>query len=182
MNFYFTIIGCTPKNRTTEQHDVFFGMANQFKDLVPSINNFWPECEGRFHIDSWRKVEFIDNYKIEVVNKGSYSGKEKIFFINLGGYLPNDMEEYHYKTLLVAKTKSEAIKKVKGIKVMVTGMSTQMEANSIQVILKAIEFAHRSLKDKGIPRIISSIRIDERFDKSETLEDRAKSVQEKLDS
>ena len=74
-----------------------------------------------------------------------------------------------------------AIKKVKGIKVMVTGMGTQMEANSIQVILKAIEYAHQSLKEKGIPRIISSIRIDERFDKSETLEERTNSVQEKLD-
>ena len=56
-----------------------------------------------------------------------------------------------------------------------------MEANSIQDILKAIEYAHQSLKDKGIPRIISSIRIDERFDKSETLEERANSVKEKLD-
>jgi uncharacterized protein (TIGR00106 family) len=75
----------------------------------------------------------------------------------------------------------DAIKKIKGIKVMVTGMSTQMEADSIQDILKAIEYAHQSLKDKGIPRIISSIRIDERFDKSETLEERVNSVQEKLD-
>ncbi len=75
----------------------------------------------------------------------------------------------------------DAIKKVKGIKVMVTGMSTQIEADSIQDILKAIEYAHQSLKDKGIPRIISSIRIDERFDKLETLEERVNSVQEKLD-
>lgn len=75
----------------------------------------------------------------------------------------------------------DAFKKVKGIKVLVTGMSTQMEANSIQEILKAIEYAHQSLKDKGILRIITSIRIDERLDKSETLEERAKSVQEKLD-
>lgn len=75
-----------------------------------------------------------------------------------------------------------AIKRVKGIKVMVTGMSTQMEANSIQDILKAVEYAHQSLKDKGVSRIISSIRIDERLDKSESLEERVNSVQEKLDS
>jgi uncharacterized protein YqgV (UPF0045/DUF77 family) len=65
-----------------------------------------------------------------------------------------------------------AIKKVKGIKVMVTDMSIQMKAKSIQDILKAIEYAHLSLKDIGILRIISSIRIDERFDKSETVEER----------
>lgn len=76
----------------------------------------------------------------------------------------------------------DAIKKVNGINVKVTGMSTQLEADSIQDILKAIEYAHQSLKDKGILRIISSIRIDERFDKSETLEERVNSVQEKLSS
>ena len=74
-----------------------------------------------------------------------------------------------------------AIKKVKGINVLGTGMSINMKAKSIQDILKAIEYAHQSLKEKGIPRIILSIRIDERFDKSETLEERTNSVQEKLD-
>ena len=75
-----------------------------------------------------------------------------------------------------------AIKKVKGIKAMETSTSIQMEANSIQDILKAIEYAHLSLRDIGIPRIISSIRIDERFDKSETVDERVDSFQEKLDN
>lgn len=43
---------------------------------------------------------------------------------------------------------------------MVTDMSTQMEADLIQDILKAIEYAHQFFKDSGIPRIVSSIRID----------------------
>ena len=97
----------------------------------------------------------------------------------LGKHYANDQLRPSMRYELAIAT--YAIKKVKGIKVVVTGMSTQMEADSIQDILKAIEYAHQSLKDKGIPRIISSIRIDERFDKSETLEERANSVQEKLD-
>ena len=62
-----------------------------------------------------------------------------------------------------------AIKKVKGINVLVTDMSIQMKAKSIQDILKAIEYTHLSPKDIGISRIISSIRIDERFDNSQTV-------------
>ena len=65
---------------------------------------------------------------------------------------------------------------------MVTGRIAKMEAESIQDILKAIEYAHLSLKDIGIPRIISSIRLDERVDKLETVEERVDSVQEKLDN
>lgn len=61
------------------------------------------------------------------------------------------------------------IKKVKGINVLVTGMSIQMKAKSIQDNLKTIEYSHLSLKDIGISQIISSIRIDERFDNSQTV-------------
>ena len=65
-----------------------------------------------------------------------------------------------------------AIKKVRGINVLVTGMSIHMKAKSIRDILKAIEYAHLSLKDIGISQIISSIRIDERYDKSQAVEER----------
>ncbi|MBA3749985.1 MAG: MTH1187 family thiamine-binding protein [Nitrosopumilus sp.] len=75
-----------------------------------------------------------------------------------------------------------AIKKFKEVKVNLTAMGTEMEADTIQDILKAVEFAHQSLKDLGIKRIISTIRIDERLDKTETLEDRVNSVNEKLTS
>jgi uncharacterized protein YqgV (UPF0045/DUF77 family) len=36
------------------------------------------------------------------------------------------------------------------------------------------------MRDLGVQRIISTIRIDERLDRSETLEDRVSSVKEKL--
>ena len=37
----------------------------------------------------------------------------KLFFINLGGYKPGDFEEYHYKMVIPAPNKTEAIKKAK---------------------------------------------------------------------
>jgi uncharacterized protein (TIGR00106 family) len=73
-----------------------------------------------------------------------------------------------------------AIKKLKEVKVTLTAMGTELEANSIQDILKSVEVAHQAVKDLGIKRIILTIRIDERFDKKETLEDRVNSVNEKL--
>ena len=74
----------------------------------------------------------------------------------------------------------DAIKKSKEVKVILTAMGTEIEANNIQDILKSIEMAHKAMKDLGIKRIISTIRIDERLDKTETLEDRVNSVKEKL--
>jgi hypothetical protein len=114
MNLYFLLLGCKPKGRHTEQHDIFFGIANSLKDLLPQIDNFWPDG-GKIHIDSWRKVTNVDGFEIKIVEKESQSSpqKNKLFFLNLGGYKPNDLEEYHYKLLTVAIDKGEAVKKAK---------------------------------------------------------------------
>jgi uncharacterized protein (TIGR00106 family) len=74
----------------------------------------------------------------------------------------------------------EAISQIKDIKVMLTSMGTQIESNNIQNVLKAVEVAHQAIKEIGVKRIISTIRIDERLDKAYTLEDKVKSVKEKL--
>ena len=108
------LIGCTPKNRLTEQHDVFFGIANSLQELVNDMRDFWPEANGKIHIDCWREVNQIENYSVTVHDKSIPKPNNlQLFFINLGGYLPNEFEEYHYKTLLVAESKAAAIKKVK---------------------------------------------------------------------
>lgn len=110
---FFLILGCTPAGRNTEQHDTFFGIGNSLKDLLPQLENFWPGT--KLHIDSWREVTAVDGYQIKIIparDTASVSEK-KLFFLNLGGYKPDDMEEYHYKLLCVAKEKGDAVKQAK---------------------------------------------------------------------
>lgn len=108
------MIGCRPKGRYTEQHDIFFGIGNSVKELIPQMNEFWPEAKGNFHIDAWREVNFVENYKIEVVPKGTATANSsQLFFINLGGYKENEFEEYHYKLISVGDSLSEVTKKAK---------------------------------------------------------------------
>ncbi len=111
---FFLILGCKPAGRNTEQHDSFFGIGDSLKDLLPQIENFWPGA-GKTHIDSWRQVTVVDNHAIKIVPKEAITATatRKLFFLNLGGYKPGDMEEYHYKLLTVAADKSEAIAKAK---------------------------------------------------------------------
>lgn len=112
-NLFMILLGYTPKNRLTEQHDVFFGIGEQLKDLVPSMFTFWPESKETLHIDCWKEINFVNQYKIEIQPRSDVKRDLQLFFINLGGYLENEFEEYHHKVLIVAKNKSEAIKKVK---------------------------------------------------------------------
>lgn len=112
LKLYMVLLGCTPKGRLTEQHDIFFGIGNSMESLVEDIYAFWPDG-GQLHVDSWREVTIVNSYEISVVPKQSDTNAEKLFFLNLGGYKPGEFEEYHYKTLTVAKTMGKAIKATK---------------------------------------------------------------------
>ncbi len=108
------LLGCKPEGRHTEQHDIFFGIANQVKDLVPAIHTFWPEAKGKIHLDAYRVINHVEGFKVEVIEKNASSNKtQRLFFMNLGGYQRNIFEELHYKMLIVDEEKSLAIKKAK---------------------------------------------------------------------
>lgn len=77
-------------------------------------------------------------------------------------------------------TAFDAIQKIKGLKTMLTPMGTQIESNNFANILKAIEVAHEVVRTAGAKRIMSTIRIDERLDKSISLEEKVESVMEKI--
>jgi len=80
-HLYLIMLGCTPKGRLTEQHDVFFGIGSSLADLIPNIKQFWPEAKGKIHIDAWQKVTFIDGFSIEIINRNEIiKNKEKLFF------------------------------------------------------------------------------------------------------
>lgn len=112
------LLGCTPKGRNIEQHDIFFGIAETLKSLVPSIIETWPEAKGKIHIDAWREVNYVDQCSVQVFDKQflpekSEEKKNKLFFINLGGYKENEFEEYHYKMIVACEDKSVAVRRSK---------------------------------------------------------------------
>lgn len=115
LKLYMVMLGCKPKGRFTEQHDIFFGIGKSLGDVVPQMIDFWPEAKGKIHIDAWREVTKVDDFLIEIIPKNSVSEliSSSLFFINLGGYKENEFEEYHYKILTIAENLSEASKKAK---------------------------------------------------------------------
>jgi hypothetical protein len=113
-HLYMIMLGCRPKGRTTEQHDIFFGIGSSLAELIPNMKQFWPEAKGKIHIDAWQKVTFVDGFSIKVIDRNEIiENNQKLFFINLGGYKENEFKEYHYKVLTVAKSKALAIKNSK---------------------------------------------------------------------
>ena len=116
MKLFMLLLGCTPKGRNTEQHDIFFGIADRIKDLIPEIIASWPEAKGNIHVDAWREVNYVNGRQVQIIERSKKvcdTTNERLFFINLGGYKQNEFEEFHYKILVAAENKSVAIKQAK---------------------------------------------------------------------
>ena len=117
VNLYMLLLGCRPPGRNTEQHDIFFGIGENLRDLVPMIKKFWPETKGNIHIDAWRQVNFVEGYDIAVTKANdstvTVEKSPELFFINLGGYKVGEFDEFHYKLIIVANDLEEAKTKAK---------------------------------------------------------------------
>lgn len=74
----------------------------------------------------------------------------------------------------------DAIRKTRNLKANLTALGTQVEAKDLGSVLQAVKVAHKAAKSAGAKRVISTIKIDERPDKTQTLEDKVKSVRRKL--
>lgn len=116
---FMLLLGCKPKGRHTEQHDIFFTVGSSLHSILPDIKAFWPDG-GTIHIDAWREVTEIDGFTIETTKRlekrqtiTNPKSQLSLFFINLGGYKPGEFEEYHYRTIIPAQDKTEAIQKAK---------------------------------------------------------------------
>jgi hypothetical protein len=116
LKLFMLLIGCKPPGRHTEQHDIFFGIAAELRDLISEIQSFWPEPD-KVHLDAWREVNQVDGFHIKIHcrenNEEINNQAPRLFFINLGGYQENRFEEQHYNLLTVKVNRSAAYKEAK---------------------------------------------------------------------
>lgn len=116
LTLFMVQLGGRPKGRLIEQHDIFFGVANQVRELVEDINHHWPEVKNKWHIDSYRAITKVGNHTVKLIESDNQAANDnglKLFFINLGGYQRGSFEEFHHKLLIVADNQTDAIKQAK---------------------------------------------------------------------
>lgn len=73
----------------------------------------------------------------------------------------------------------EKIIRESGLKCQLTPMSTIVEGN-LDEILDLVKRVHNALFEEGVLRVSTTVRIDERRDKVQTMEQKVKAVEEKL--
>ena len=66
------------------------------------------------------------------------------------------------------------------------GLKTELHANGTNIegewdeVMHAVKECHETLHEMGVPRIASTLRIGTRVDRAQTMEDKIRSVEEKM--
>ena len=116
---FLVLIGGRAPKANVELHDVRWVVGSRIEDTFDSLRKNWFGSIKGLHIDSYKKIKSIDGYKINLKNiekdkikKINFykNPKEKLWFVNLGAYQKNSMQERHEFGLVVAKNSLDAKK------------------------------------------------------------------------
>ena len=113
------MLGGRAEKANIELHDVRWVVGSKIEDTFDTLRKDWFGSSRGLHIDSYKKIQYIDGYKINLINfeKDKIDKKELIkenkakkhlWFVNIGGYNPTSMQEKHEFGLVTASTKLEA--------------------------------------------------------------------------
>ena len=116
---FLVVLGGRAKKSNVELHDVRWVVGSKIEDTYNTLRRDWFGSPKGLHIDSYKKIKFIDGFKInlryfekdkiekrKLVKKNE--AKNYLWFVNVGGYSPTSMQEKHEFGLVIASTKLEA--------------------------------------------------------------------------
>ena len=116
---FLVVLGGRAKMANVELHDVRWVVGSSIEDTYDVLRRDWFGTFEGLHIDSYKKINYVDGYKItlknienkKLKNKKFFNGnnnKKNLWFVNIGGYDPSSMQEKHEFGLVVASSKLEA--------------------------------------------------------------------------
>jgi hypothetical protein len=107
---FIVYLGGSAIKANIELHDIQFVIGNKIEDTYEQLRNNWFGTIKGLHLDSYKAIKGADNYRISLENEPEVLNK-KLYFINLGGYHKDKLNELHEFALFVASDKAEAKKK-----------------------------------------------------------------------
>jgi len=121
---FLVVLGGRAKKANVELHDVRWVVGSKIEDTYDALRRDWFGTFEGLHIDSYKKINYVDGYKINLKNIENEKFKnnklykinihqQNLWFVNIGGYDPTSMQEKHEFGLFVAKSSSEAKNKAK---------------------------------------------------------------------
>jgi hypothetical protein len=116
---YLVVLGGRAEKANIELHDVRWVVGSKIEDTYDTLRKDWFGSSKGLHIDSYKKIKYIDGHKINLINLEKdkveknqlvkkNKAKKNLWFVNIGGYNPTSMQEKHEFGLVIASNKLEA--------------------------------------------------------------------------
>jgi hypothetical protein len=116
MKLFAIYIGGELKGANIELHDMRFIVAPSIADTYDELQRQWWGIPKSLHIDCWAEISEVDGYRVDL-RPEPFTGPEKLYYINLGGYDAGEFIEKHKNVFIVAgsvpEAKRRAIKEAK---------------------------------------------------------------------
>ena len=91
-----------------EVHDVVFAVGDSLSDLYTQLKQQWFGAAKGLHIDAWMAIDGIEQYQVRLSSAQPAPDSLRLYFINLGGYVPDEFGEAHRYVLMLAASKQQA--------------------------------------------------------------------------
>jgi hypothetical protein len=113
MHLYMVMLGGEHAKANVELHDVVFVAGKELEQTYPQLRQLWFGADKGLHMDAWMRIEAVDGFRVQLTNEPPLQQKQKLFFLNLGGYNNHTFGEDHRYLVVVATDKAAAKKKAK---------------------------------------------------------------------
>ncbi len=101
MKLFAIYIGGEHPKAHIEVHDVRFVVAETIRDTYDQLRAEWWGTPGTLHIDCWAEIDHVDGHDVTLQPERA-PVRDKLFFVNLGGYDGREFAERHRNLFVVA--------------------------------------------------------------------------------
>ena len=107
MKLFAVLLGGEAKGANIEVHDMRFVVAPTIADTHKELRRQWWGIPRTLHIDGWAEITHADGYEVSLRSAPS-TGAERLYYVNVGGYDPDEFAELHKNVFVVAQTVAKA--------------------------------------------------------------------------
>jgi hypothetical protein len=120
VKLFVIYIGGAHEKSLIELHDMRFVVANTIEETYESLRKNWWGTPTSLHLDAWGELNYADGHSIQISKMPPTPNEQrnKLYFINLGGYDPQQFTELHKNLFVVAsdeiQAKQKAVQQING--------------------------------------------------------------------
>ncbi|BBN82667.1 hypothetical protein PA25_26520 [Pseudoalteromonas sp. A25] len=120
MQLFMVYLGGRVNGCHIEMHDVRFVIGDKIEACYQKLKAQWVGDKAAVHMDAYVAIKHVDGYEVSLTKKRPEHSL-KLYFVNMGAYVPERLAEQHDFALFVAHNTHEA--KAKAKQQLLSGMS-----------------------------------------------------------